>query len=76
MSACACVTAGPGIPEAMREQVFQRFFRLEQSRTTPGNGLGMSLVQAVMQRHHLAIQLQDNQPGLCVCIRFPPAATA
>ena len=67
---------GPGIPEAMREQVFQRFFRLEHSRTTPGNGLGMSLVQAVMQRHHLAIQLQDNQPGLCVCIRFPSVATA
>lgn len=68
--------SGPGIPEARREQVFQRFFRLEQSRTTPGNGLGMSLVKAVMQRHHLDLQLQDNHPGLCVCIRFPPAATA
>ena len=65
--------SGPGIPEAQREQVFQRFFRLERSRTTPGNGLGMSLVQAVMQRHALDIQLRDNQPGLCVCIRFPPA---
>ena len=62
--------SGPGIPEAQREQVFQRFFRLEQSRTTPGNGLGMSLVRAVMQRHHLDLQLQDNQPGLCVRIRF------
>ncbi len=68
--------SGPGIPEARREQVFQRFFRLEQSRTTPGNGLGMSLVQAVMQRHHLDIRLQDNHPGLCVCIRFPPAVPA
>jgi signal transduction histidine kinase len=63
--------SGPGIPEAQHEQVFQRFFRLEQSRTTLGNGLGMSLVQAVMQRHHLKLQLQDNQPGLCVNIRFP-----
>ena len=68
--------SGPGIPEAQREQVFQRFFRLEQSRTTPGNGLGMSLVQAVMQRHRLDLQLQDNQPGLCVRIRFPSAARA
>lgn len=63
--------SGPGIPEAQHEQVFQRFFRLEQSRTTLGNGLGMSLVQAVMQRHRLTLQLQDNQPGLCVKIRFP-----
>jgi signal transduction histidine kinase len=63
--------SGPGIPETQHEQVFQRFFRLEQSRTTPGNGLGMSLVQAVMQRHHLKLQLQDNQPGLCVNIHFP-----
>ncbi len=62
---------GPGIPADQRDKVFQRFFRLEQSRTTPGNGLGMSLVQAVMQLHHLAIELQDNQPGLKVIIRFP-----
>lgn len=66
---------GPGIPAAQREQVFQRFYRLEQSRTTPGNGLGMSLVKAVMQRHHLDLQLHDNHPGLCVCIYFPSAIT-
>jgi len=68
--------SGPGIEKAQREQVFQRFFRLEQSRTTAGNGLGMSLVQAVMQRHRLTLRLQDNHPGLCVCIRFPASATA
>lgn len=62
---------GPGIPAGQRDNVFQRFFRLEQSRTTPGNGLGMSLVQAVVQLHHLNIELQDNQPGLQVIIRFP-----
>jgi signal transduction histidine kinase len=62
---------GPGIPADQRDKVFQRFFRLEQSRTTPGNGLGMSLVQAVMQLHHLTIELQDNRPGLKVIIRFP-----
>jgi signal transduction histidine kinase len=62
---------GPGIAADQRDKVFQRFFRLEQSRTTPGNGLGMSLVQAVMQLHHLGIELQDNRPGLKVIIRFP-----
>ncbi len=61
---------GPGIPSDQRDKVFQRFFRLEQSRTTTGNGLGMSLVQAVMQVHHLGIELQDNRPGLKVIIRF------
>ncbi len=42
---------GPGIPEAEREAVFDRFVRLEPSRSTPGNGLGLSLVRAVAQRH-------------------------
>ena len=68
--------SGPGIPESEREKVFQRFFRLEQSRSPPGNGLGMSLVKAVMQRHHLDLQLQDNDPGLCVSIRFPSTVSA
>ena len=62
---------GPGIPEDQYEKIFQRFYRLEQSRTTPGNGLGMSLVQVVMQRHHLKLTLTDNNPGLCVHIYFP-----
>jgi signal transduction histidine kinase len=61
---------GPGVPESAREKVFQRFYRLEQSRTTPGNGLGMSLVAAVMTLHNMTIQLEDNQPGLHVVIEF------
>jgi signal transduction histidine kinase len=61
---------GPGIPEASREKVFQRFYRLEQSRTTPGNGLGMSLVAAVMTLHRMTIRLEDNEPGLRVVIYF------
>jgi signal transduction histidine kinase len=63
--------SGPGIPEAAREKVFQRFFRLEQSRTTPGNGLGMSLVAAVMTLQQMSIRLEDNRPGLRVVIEFP-----
>ena len=63
--------SGPGIPESAREKVFQRFFRLEQSRTTPGNGLGMSLVAAVVRLHRMTIRLEDNRPGLRVIIGFP-----
>ena len=62
---------GPGIPEPLREKVFQRFFRLDQSRTTPGTGLGLSLVAAVAGLHGIALRLEDNRPGLRVVLRFP-----
>ena len=63
---------GVGIPEADREKVFQRFFRVESSRGChPGNGLGLSLVQAVVRLHEGSISLEDNCPGLRVVIRLP-----
>jgi signal transduction histidine kinase len=61
---------GPGIPEADRETVFDRFVRLEPSRTTPGNGLGLSLVRAIVRRHGGSVVLEDNQPGLGVRLEF------
>ena len=57
---------GPGIPVAERQQVFRRFYRLERSRCTPGNGLGLSLVAAVARHHDAHIELFDNSPGLKV----------
>ncbi|HLY44883.1 MAG TPA: HAMP domain-containing sensor histidine kinase [Stellaceae bacterium] len=62
---------GPGIPEAERELVFDRFVRLEPSRSTPGNGLGLSLVRAVARRHDAIVTLADNNPGLSVRLEFP-----
>jgi signal transduction histidine kinase len=62
---------GPGIPEPDREAVFDRFVRLERSRSTPGNGLGLSLVRAVARRHQGTVSLADNQPGLRVRLEFP-----
>jgi signal transduction histidine kinase len=62
---------GPGIPEADRDSVFDRFVRLEPSRSTPGNGLGLSLVRAVARRHDASVTLGDNRPGLKVRIEFP-----
>jgi signal transduction histidine kinase len=62
---------GPGIPEANREIVFDRFVRLEPSRSTPGNGLGLSLVRAVARRHGGSVALTDNQPGLKARLEFP-----
>lgn len=62
---------GPGIPAELQEKVFQRFFRLERSRTTPGTGLGLSLVAAVASLHRVGIELANNQPGLIVRLTIP-----
>lgn len=64
------VDTGPGIPSELREKVFQRFYRCDASRTTPGSGLGLSLVRAVAEMHHARIELADNAPGLRVTIAF------
>ena len=64
------VDNGPGIPEAMREKVLQRFFRLESSRTTAGSGLGLSLANAIVKVHDARLELSDANPGLCATVRF------
>jgi signal transduction histidine kinase len=63
---------GPGIPASESKQVFKRFYRLERSRRTPGNGLGLSLVAAVARLHGARIELTDNAPGLRVRLVFLP----
>jgi signal transduction histidine kinase len=65
---------GPGIPAGDRETVFDRFVRLERSRSTPGNGLGLSLVRAVALRHGGSARLADNRPGLRAVLEFPAPA--
>ncbi len=65
---------GPGIPADEHEHVFKRFYRLEQSRYTPGNGLGLSLVAAVARLHDARIEMLDNSPGLKLRLRFSAPA--
>jgi signal transduction histidine kinase len=62
---------GPGIPAEERENVFRRLYRLDSSRTTPGSGLGLSLVKAVADLHGATITLEDRNPGLAVMANFP-----
>ncbi len=62
---------GPGIPEAERSRVVERFVRLEQSRSVPGSGLGLSLASAVATLHGGELKLQDNGPGLRAVIDLP-----
>ena len=67
---------GPGIPADECQHVFKRFYRLESSRRTPGNGLGLSLVAAVARLHGAGIEMTDNAPGLKVQLRFRAADEA
>jgi len=64
---------GPGIPADQREHVFKRFYRLEHSRYTPGNGLGLSLVAAVARLHGAHIEMFNNAPGLRLRLWFQAA---
>ena len=64
---------GPGIPESMRGKVLGRFVRLDDSRTTPGSGLGLSLVAAIARLHNATLTLAGNEPGLRVCLSFEAA---
>lgn len=64
--------SGVGVGDALKKKVFQRFFRVEASRSCqPGNGLGLSLVQAVIKLHSGTVSLEDNYPGLKVRIALP-----
>ena len=53
---------GPGIPEDMRTRVVERFFRMDSSRATPGNGLGLSMVDAIVKLHDATLVLDDTNP--------------
>ncbi|MBC7953972.1 MAG: HAMP domain-containing histidine kinase [Rhodospirillaceae bacterium] len=70
----AVTDSGPGIPADARDKVLDRFVRLDSTRSTPGNGLGLSLVKAVARLHGATLVLGDNAPGLLVRMVFPPAA--
>jgi len=65
---------GPGIPASDRAHVVERFVRLEQSRTKPGSGLGLSLAAAVARLHGGELKLEDNAPGLKAILDLPRVA--
>lgn len=63
--------SGPGIAEADRGRVVERFVRLEQSRSEPGSGLGLSLASAVARLHGGELKFEDNHPGLKAVLTLP-----
>ncbi len=62
---------GPGIPDGERKRVLERFVRLEKSRSEPGSGLGLSLVNAVARLHGGTFRIEDNAPGVRAVLEFP-----
>ena len=69
----AVADQGPGVPDGDKERVKERFVRLDESRTKPGSGLGLSLVSAIMGLHGGELSLEDAEPGLKVVLSFPIA---
>jgi signal transduction histidine kinase len=66
---------GPGVPDAEKPKVLERFYRSDASRGTPGAGLGLSLVAAVAKLHGGALDLADNHPGLRAMLTLRPPAS-
>jgi signal transduction histidine kinase len=62
---------GPGVPASEREKVFERFFRLDSSRSRPGAGLGLSIARWIVGAHGGVITLHDNRPGLRARVELP-----
>lgn len=62
---------GVGVPEAEIASLTQRFYRVDDSRTQTGTGLGLTLVAAIVDFHHATMKIVNEHPGLCVEIRFP-----
>jgi signal transduction histidine kinase len=62
---------GPGIPGNEKTKVFERFYRLERSKSIPGSGLGLSMVKAIVDLHGADVELLDQNPGITVGIIFP-----
>src|SRR5262244_3337598 len=72
----AVADSGRGIPVTDRDRAVERFVRLEQSRSQPGSGLGLSLASAVARLHGGELKLEDNHPGLKTVISLPRAGSA
>jgi signal transduction histidine kinase len=72
-TALVVADTGPGIVPELRHRVLEPFFRVGPERSTPGTGLGLALVKAIVERHRATITLNDNLPGLRVTVSFPAA---
>jgi signal transduction histidine kinase len=63
---------GPGVPAYERDRIFDRFYRVDSARATPGDGLGLSLVAAIARLHDAKVFALDNGPGLKIVVDLAP----
>jgi signal transduction histidine kinase len=70
------IDSGPGIDPAQRDAIFARFFRGDQSRSTPGFGLGLSIVDAIVRLHGFQVDAGNPSAGACLTVRCWPAPVA
>ncbi|MCL6740969.1 HAMP domain-containing histidine kinase [Sphingomonas sp. RB56-2] len=78
-AASACITVadnGPGVSEADRALIARRFIRLDASRSRPGHGLGLNMVDAIARLHRGTLSFADNNPGLIAELVLPAAPAA
>jgi signal transduction histidine kinase len=61
---------GPGVPAQERERVLSAFTRLDASRSSPGSGLGLSIVAAIARLHGARMVLEDAEPGLRIVLEW------
>ncbi len=66
---------GPGVPETEKEGIFVRFHRLDQSRNSPGSGLGLSMTKAIVHLHKGSVEPENNEPGMRMVVQIPTQAT-
>lgn len=62
---------GPGLPDALKPEAFDRFTRADRDRATPGHGLGLALVRAIAARHGARLTLPATTRGFALEIRWP-----
>ncbi len=70
---------GSGIPDPLKQEATKRFFRIDESRSAPGHGLGLAMVAAIVKRHEGSLSLHDTRdhavfPGLCCRLRLEASA--
>lgn len=66
---------GPGIPTDQRVAVTRRFYRVESCRSTPGSGLGLSIVSAIARLHGFTLEVADGEQGARLSIHCAVAKT-
>lgn len=64
--------SGAGVSKEEKTKIFERFYRGDTSRNNSGNGLGLSLVKAIVELHHGAVSIENLTPGLAVTVRLQP----